>query len=168
MAPVWAARESAVNLRHFAASSPAHSLPGMMAHFTLPVCCPRKQRNAAAPHDRNSRARAAPANAKNICVSRDSCWNQAAPPAFPFRTKPANGLSRPENGPAMSPILPISLLVTVLCVVGATEGVLDQQLLFIGAAIAATILVCSFEAWSAREARARSEDERSLRDPTDH
>jgi hypothetical protein len=139
----------------------------MMAHFTLPVCSPRKRRNAAGPMIGVPPARAAPANARNICVSRDSGWNQVARPSFPFRTKPANGLSRPKNGLAMSPILPISLLVTVLCVFGAIEGVLDQQLLFIGAAIAATILVCSFEAWSAREAPARSEDERSLRDPTD-
>jgi hypothetical protein len=67
----------------------------------------------------------------------------------------------------MSPILPISLLITVLCIFGAIDGVLDQQLLFVGAAIAATIMVCAFEAWSAREAPARSEDERSLRDPAD-
>ena len=60
----------------------------------------------------------------------------------------------------MSPILPISLLVTVLCMFGAIEGVLFQQLLFVGAAFAATVLVCSVEAWSAREAPAPSEDER--------
>jgi len=67
----------------------------------------------------------------------------------------------------MSPILPISLLVTVLCVFGAIDGVLFQQLLFVGAAVAATILVCSIEAWSAREAPVRSEDGRSPRDLTD-
>jgi hypothetical protein len=67
----------------------------------------------------------------------------------------------------MSPILPISLSVTVLCIIGAIEGVLDQQLLFVGAAVAATVLVCSIEAWSAREAPVRSEDERSLTDLTD-
>jgi hypothetical protein len=70
-------------------------------------------------------------------------------------------------GPAMSPILPISLSVTVLCIIGAIEGVLDQQLLFVGAAVAATVLVCSIEAWSAREAPARGEDERSFGDLTD-
>jgi hypothetical protein len=70
-------------------------------------------------------------------------------------------------GPAMSPILPISLFITVLCIFGAIDGVLYQQLLFVGAAIAATILVCSFEAWSAREAPAPREDERRLRHPTD-
>ena len=63
-------------------------------------------------------------------------------------------------GPAMSPILPISLLLTVLCMFGAIEGVLFQQLLFVGAAVAATILVCSIEAWSAREAPVLSEDDR--------
>ena len=70
-------------------------------------------------------------------------------------------------GRVMSPILPISLLVTVLCIFGAIDGVLYQQLLFVGAAIAATIFVCSIEAWSAREAPVRSEDERSLSDLTD-
>jgi hypothetical protein len=137
----------------------------MMAHFTLPVCSPRKRRNAAGPMIGIPPPAPLPQTAE--IVSRDSGWNQVARPSFPVRTKPVNGLSRPKNGLAMSPILPISLLVTVLCVFGAIEGVLDQQLLFIGAAIAATILVCSFEAWSAREAPARSEDERSLRDPTD-
>ena len=67
----------------------------------------------------------------------------------------------------MSPILPISLLITVLCVLGAIDGVLFQQLLFDGAAVSATILVCSIEAWSAREAPARNEDERALRDLAD-
>jgi hypothetical protein len=62
----------------------------------------------------------------------------------------------------MSPILPISLLVTVLCIFGAIDGVLFQQLLFVGAAFAATGLVCSVEAWSAREALAPSEDGRKI------
>jgi hypothetical protein len=57
----------------------------------------------------------------------------------------------------MSPILPISLLVTVLCMFGAIEGVLFQQLLFVGAAVAATILVCSVEAWNAGAAPALGE-----------
>ena len=64
----------------------------------------------------------------------------------------------------MSPILPISLFITVLCMFGAMEGILFQQLLFVGGAIGATILVCSLEAWSAREAPARSEDESGLAD----
>jgi hypothetical protein len=34
-----------------------------------------------------------------------------------------------------------------------------QQLLFVGAAVAATVLVCSLEAWSSRELPMRSEDE---------
>jgi hypothetical protein len=76
-------------------------------------------------------------------------------------------VSAQKSAPPMSPILPISLLITVLCLLGAIDGVLDQQLLFVGAAVAATILVCSFEAWSAREATVRAEDERRLRDPAD-
>ena len=62
----------------------------------------------------------------------------------------------------MSPILPISFLVTLLCAFGAVEGVLFQQLMFVGAALSATILVCSFEAWSAREIPVRSDDEARL------
>jgi hypothetical protein len=68
----------------------------------------------------------------------------------------------------MSPILPISFLVTVLCALGAVEGVLFQQLMFVGAALSATILVCSFEAWSAREISVHSDDETRLRNPSDH
>jgi hypothetical protein len=67
----------------------------------------------------------------------------------------------------MSPILPISLVLTVLCILGAIHGVLFQQLLFVGAAVAATVFVCSIEAWSARGVPPASEDERSLRDPAD-
>jgi hypothetical protein len=63
----------------------------------------------------------------------------------------------------MSPILPISFLVTLLCAFGAVQGVLFQQLLFAGAALSATILVCSLEAWSAREIPVRSDDEPQLR-----
>jgi hypothetical protein len=59
----------------------------------------------------------------------------------------------------MSPLLPISFLVTLLCMVGAMDGFAFQQLLFVGAAVAATILVCSLEAWSSRELPVRSEDE---------
>jgi hypothetical protein len=63
----------------------------------------------------------------------------------------------------MSPILPISFLVTLLCAFGAVQGVLFQQLLFAGAALSATILVCSLEAWSAREIPVRNDDDRQLR-----
>jgi hypothetical protein len=62
----------------------------------------------------------------------------------------------------MSPILPISFLATLLCAFGAVEGVLFQQLLFVGAALSATIMICSLEAWSAREIPVRSDDERQL------
>ena len=67
----------------------------------------------------------------------------------------------------MSPIPPISLLIAVLCMFGAMDGVLFQQLLFVGAAVAATIFVCSIEAWSAREVPVGAEDERSHSDSTD-
>jgi hypothetical protein len=50
---------------------------------------------------------------------------------------------------------------------GAIDGVLFQQLLFVGAAFAATVLVCSVEAWSAREAPAPSEEERKIHHPAD-
>jgi hypothetical protein len=63
----------------------------------------------------------------------------------------------------MSPTLPISFLVTLLCAFGAVQGVLFQQLLFAGAALSATILVCSFEAWSAREIPVRIDGERQGR-----
>jgi hypothetical protein len=66
----------------------------------------------------------------------------------------------------MSPILPISFLVTLLCAFGAVEGLQFQQLLFVGAALSATILVCSLEAWSSREIPLRG-DELSLRNPSD-
>jgi hypothetical protein len=67
----------------------------------------------------------------------------------------------------MSPILPISFLLTLLCALGAVEGVLFQQLMFVGAALSATILVCSVEAWSAREIPVRTDDERKPRNPSD-
>jgi hypothetical protein len=67
----------------------------------------------------------------------------------------------------MSTILPISFLATLLCAFGAVEGVLFQQFLFVGAALSATILVCSLEAWSAREIPVRIDDERHLRNQLD-
>jgi hypothetical protein len=68
----------------------------------------------------------------------------------------------------MSPILPISFLVALLCAFGAVEGVLFRQLMFVGAALSATILICSLEAWSAREIPVRSDDETRLRNHSDH
>jgi hypothetical protein len=67
----------------------------------------------------------------------------------------------------MSPILPISFLVTLLCAFGAIEGVPFQQVLFVGAALSATILVCSLEAWSTQEIPVRSDDEARLRNHSD-
>ena len=67
----------------------------------------------------------------------------------------------------MSPILPISFLLTLLCAFGAVEGALFPQLMFVGAALSATVLVCSVEAWSAREIPVRSDEERKLRNSSD-
>lgn len=58
----------------------------------------------------------------------------------------------------MSVILPISFLATLLCLFGAIDGSLFRQLLFAGAAASAMVMVCSLEAWSAREIPVRSED----------
>jgi hypothetical protein len=85
--------------------------------------------------------------------------NLTVRPAFPSRKKSVNGLSCPKMGAAMSPILPISLLIAVFCFIGAIDGILFQQLLFVGAAVAVTVLVCSVEAWSAREPPAPREDD---------
>ena len=68
----------------------------------------------------------------------------------------------------MSAILPISFLVTLLCTFGAVEGVLFQQLMFVGAALSATILESPLEAWSAREIPVRTDDEIRLRNQSDH
>ena len=73
-----------------------------------------------------------------------------------------------KRAPTMSAILPISFALTLLCAFGAVENVLFQQLMFVGAALSATILVCSLEAWSAREIPVRSDDERRLRNPSDY
>ncbi|MGC2782268.1 MAG: hypothetical protein WA397_00200 [Roseiarcus sp.] len=67
----------------------------------------------------------------------------------------------------MSPILPISFLLTLLCAFGAIEGVLFPQLMFVGAALSATVLVCSLEAWSTREIPVRSDDDRKLHNQSD-
>jgi hypothetical protein len=67
----------------------------------------------------------------------------------------------------MSAVVPISFLLTLVCVLAAIDWPLLQQLLFVGAAVAATILVCSLEAWSSQEAPVRSEDGRRRRDPAD-
>ena len=55
----------------------------------------------------------------------------------------------------MSPILPISFVATLLCVLVAIDWALYQQILFVGAALSATVWVCSLEAWSCQEARRR-------------
>jgi hypothetical protein len=66
----------------------------------------------------------------------------------------------------MSAILPISFVVTLLCVLLAIDWPLYQQLLFLGAALSATVWACSLEAWS-QEASVGSEDERGRARPAD-
>jgi hypothetical protein len=72
----------------------------------------------------------------------------------------------PSMGHVMSPILPISFVATLLCVLVAIDWALYQQVLFVGAALSATVWVCSLEAWSC-QAPVRSEDERSHHYPAD-
>ena len=79
-----------------------------------------------------------------------------------FKTSIVDG-SCWEDGFCMSLLLPISFLLTLLCVLGAIDGLAFQQLLFVGAAVAATMLVCSLEAWSSQGLPVRSEDEGSQR-----
>ena len=58
----------------------------------------------------------------------------------------------PSIGHFMSPILPISFVATLLCVLIAIDWALYQQILFVGAAPSATVWVCSLEAWSTQVA----------------
>ena len=73
----------------------------------------------------------------------------------------------PSTGHVMSPILPISFVATLLCVLVAIDWALYQQILFVGAALSATVWVCALEAWSCQEAPARSEDEGRRYNPAD-
>ena len=67
----------------------------------------------------------------------------------------------------MSLILPISFVVTLLCVLLAIDWPLYQQALFLGAALSATVWACSFEAWSCQTASVRADDERGRSQPAD-
>ena len=67
----------------------------------------------------------------------------------------------------MSIVVPISFVVTLLCVLVAIDWELYQQILFLGAALSATVWACSLEAWSCQGAQARSGDERSRHYPAD-
>ena len=60
----------------------------------------------------------------------------------------------------MSIVLPVSFLATLLCVLVAIDWALYQQLLFVGAALSATVWVCSLEAWATQGPPANA-DERS-------
>lgn len=51
-------------------------------------------------------------------------------------------------GHVMSLILPISFVATLICVLVAIDWALYQQILFLAAALSATVWVCSLEAWS--------------------
>jgi hypothetical protein len=59
----------------------------------------------------------------------------------------------------MSPILPISFVATLFCVLVAIDWALYQQILFVGAALSATVWVCALEAWSCQEAPVGSEEQ---------
>lgn len=62
----------------------------------------------------------------------------------------------------MSIILPISFLLTLLCVLVAVDWALYQQILFLGAALSATVWVCLLEAGGCQETPAKNGEERSL------
>lgn len=61
----------------------------------------------------------------------------------------------------MSIVLPVSFFVTLLCVLVAIDWALYQQLLFVGAALSATVWVCSLEAWSTQAPPASADDRSS-------
>jgi hypothetical protein len=64
----------------------------------------------------------------------------------------------PQIGRDMSIVLPVSFLATLLCVLVAIDWALYQQVLFVGAALSATVWVCSLEAWSSRGPPASPDD----------
>jgi hypothetical protein len=67
----------------------------------------------------------------------------------------------------MSPILPISFVATLLCVLVAIDWALYQQILFVGAALSATVWVRSLEAWSCQEAPRRARTSAVIIDPVE-
>ena len=67
----------------------------------------------------------------------------------------------PSVGHAMSIILPVSFIATLLCVLVAIDWAWYQQILFVGAALSATVWVCLVEAWGCQEAPPRSGEEGS-------
>ncbi len=56
-------------------------------------------------------------------------------------------------------------MATLVCVLVAIDWALYQQILFVGAALSATVWVCSLEAWSCQEAPTRNEDEGRRHNP---
>ena len=60
----------------------------------------------------------------------------------------------------MSMLLPISFVATLLCVLVAIDWPLYQQILFVGAALFATVWVCLFEAWGWRNTPAPDGEQR--------
>jgi hypothetical protein len=68
----------------------------------------------------------------------------------------------PLVGHDMSLILPISFLTTLLCVLVAIDWAFYQQILFVGAALSATVWVCSLEAWSTQAAPMSEDDQHRL------
>jgi hypothetical protein len=70
-------------------------------------------------------------------------------------------------GHAMSLLLPISFMATLLCVLVAIDWALYQQILFVGAALSATVWVCSLEALSAQGAPMSDDERRGRPYPAD-
>jgi hypothetical protein len=70
-------------------------------------------------------------------------------------------------GHAMSLLLPISFIATLLCVLVAIDWALYQQILFVGAALSATVWVCSLEAWSTQGGPISEDERRSRHYPAD-
>jgi hypothetical protein len=67
----------------------------------------------------------------------------------------------------MSAIVPISFVVSLACVLVAIDWALYQQLLFVGAALSATVCACSLEAWSCQQAPVTGEHEQRSHNPAD-
>ena len=64
----------------------------------------------------------------------------------------------------MSIILPISFVATLVCVLVAIDWALYQQILFVGAALSATVCVSLLEDWGCQEAPPGSREERAPRE----
>jgi hypothetical protein len=65
---------------------------------------------------------------------------------------------------SVSPVIPISFLATLLCVLLAIDWPMFQQVMFVGAAAAATVFFCYLEGLGLHEQPVRTEEpEETLR-----